>query len=107
MRFSAIYGFSWDKDFNANPEVIADEWADTLNNINYATIKKAITKARTDYPSWPPKPGEFLKLCYGEEIAKPANHGCAIPGCPDAGTMSRATHGSNWICNRHYHEGKG
>lgn len=67
-RFSRIWDEAWDKKFTADPSGVADEWEDTLAGITDAAIDKGIKKARESFPTWPPRPGEFLKLCQGFEV---------------------------------------
>lgn len=67
MRFSRIYGNAWDKDFDNNSDGLAEEWLDTLCDITRKELEGAIRKCREVNPTWPPKPGEFLKLCQGIE----------------------------------------
>jgi hypothetical protein len=106
-RFSLIWGNKWDTIEAKHPELIADEWREALAGLSRQAIKQGLSKTRQTL-TWPPTIAEFLQACQGVEIVQDVNHFmCNIPGCPNPGTMCRATHGNNWICNKHYHEGKG
>jgi hypothetical protein len=106
-RFSIIWGQKWDKPHDDKPEAIAEEWTDALAGLSRQAIKRGLAKARQTL-TWPPTIAEFLQACQGVDITTIVNsHGCSVPGCADAGTMCRSTHGGNWVCNRHWHAGHG
>lgn len=108
QRFSYIWAAKWNKQFDADPEGLAREWGEALAGKSPQALQKALAAARQN-SIWPPSIAEFLSYCdSAEPIPAPAaNQGCAIAGCPAAGTMCAATHGSRWVCNRHFQEGKG
>jgi hypothetical protein len=106
-RFSIIWGQKWDKYHDEKPELIANEWTDALAGKSRQTIKQGLSKARQAL-TWPPSIAEFLQACQGTEIDTGINrHTCAIPCCSNTATMCRSPYGSNWVCNRHFQEGKG
>ncbi len=50
---------------------LAEEWLDALQDISRKELEIAIRKAREDHPTWPPRVGEFLKICKGLVINNP------------------------------------
>jgi hypothetical protein len=86
---------------------MAEEWTDALAGLSRQAIKQGLAKTRQAL-TWPPTIAEFLQACQGVEVQVDENHfNCTINGCPNPGTICRATHGNKWICNKHFHEGKG
>jgi hypothetical protein len=106
-RFSIIWGAKWEKIEEKHPELIANEWRTALAGLSRQAIQQGLSKTRQTL-TWPPTIAEFLQACHGAEATPDVNHfNCSIGGCPNSGTMSRSTHGNYWICNKHFHDGKG
>lgn len=108
-RFSIVWGNKWTSIEQKNPELIANEWREALAGLSRQAIQQGLSKTRQSL-AWPPTIAEFLQACQGAEIneeTKASYFMCKIPGCPNPGTMCRATHGNNWVCNSHYQQGKG
>lgn len=71
IRFSHIYGSAWDKELINDVVGMAEEWLDALQGVSRKELEIAIRKAREDHPTWPPKVGEFLKICKNLVITNP------------------------------------
>lgn len=62
-----IWGAKWDKQYNEKTELLAEQWAEALADINMPTMKEGLSKARLSL-QWPPTIAEFISLCRGNEI---------------------------------------
>lgn len=62
-----IWGDKWDKRYNDNAELIADEWTDALVGYSRQAIKQGLAKARQTL-AWPPTIAEFIQLCQGTTL---------------------------------------
>lgn len=105
-RFLFIWGIKWANKIADVEDGARAEWAAAIDGLSRKQLDVGIIAARNQF-TWPPEIAEFLPLCRGEALVQENHFNCSIGGCPNTGTMCRATHGSNWICNKHYHEGKG
>lgn len=105
-RFLFIWGIKWANKIADIEDMAREEWKEAIAGLSQAQIKAGITAARSQC-QWPPEIAEFLPLCKGEALVQENHFNCKVLGCPDAGTMSSNPHGKEWVCNRHWHEGKG
>lgn len=62
-----IWGAKWDKQYNEKTELLAEQWAEALADLNMPTMKEGLSKARLSL-QWPPSIAEFIQLCRGNEI---------------------------------------
>jgi hypothetical protein len=103
-RFLFIWGIKWANKIADIEDAAREEWKEAIDGLSDKQIKAGIAAARNQC-QWPPEIAEFLPLCKGEALVQDNHFMCSIGGCPNPGTIS--ANGGNWICNRHYHEGKG
>ena len=64
LRFSARYQRAWTSLFPSAQafDVALQEWATILDGIDEAGIERALRRCLTAFPTYPPKPAEFLAL---------------------------------------------
>lgn len=105
-RFLFIWGIKWANKIADIEDAARDEWAEALEGLSDKQIKAGISAARNQC-TWPPEIAEFLPLCKGECAVQPNHFNCSVNGCPNTGALCRNPHGSSWICNAHYQQGKG
>lgn len=105
-RFLFIWGIKWANKIADVEDGARNEWASAIEGMSRKQIDAGIIAARNQC-QWPPEIAEFLPLCKGEVLVQANHFICSINSCPNPGTMCRATHGSNWVCNQHYNAGKG
>ena len=60
LRYANAFLDQW-KSFN--PEEVKQAWAEELAGLTGNEIVAGLERAKTKFPSWPPKPLEFVQLC--------------------------------------------
>jgi hypothetical protein len=105
-RFLFIWGVKWANKIADIEDAAREEWQEAIASLSDKQIKAGITAARSQC-QWPPEIAEFLPLCKGEALVQANHFNCSVPGCPDPGSMCTMPFSNNWICNRHWHKGKG
>lgn len=65
LRFAAIWGHSWQSRFQSQPLLVVakGEWAMDLSGYRVDLIARAITRAKGDYPEFPPTLPQFTAIC--------------------------------------------
>lgn len=105
-RFFYIWGGKWADKLDGMEDGVKHEWEESISGFTRKQLDTGIAEARNTF-KWPPEISEFIPLCKGESAAQPNHFNCAVVGCPNAGSMCTSPWGTNWVCNKHWHEGKG
>jgi hypothetical protein len=105
-RFFYIWDRKWAEKLDGMEQGKKDEWKSSISGLTRKQLDAGINEARNQF-KWPPEIAEFLPLCLGEKIVSPNHFNCCIGNCPNSGTISRSTHGNNWICSDHFSKGLG
>lgn len=69
VTFALVYRHRWVLETDEAEHAVKHLWAKTLSGIDEKIIRETMYECITNYPSWPPTPGEFLAIAIPKKRA--------------------------------------